>query len=85
MAVGENGMVFFSTDGGETWQPKTSGTTGELRSVAFANAERARCGRRERHSAPLDRRGRELATEDEWHHGKAFVGRLRDARAGAWR
>ena len=33
--------MLLSTDGGESWQPKTSGTEAELRSVAFADAERA--------------------------------------------
>jgi photosystem II stability/assembly factor-like uncharacterized protein len=35
--VGNNGTVSFSTDGGMSWFPETSGTSNDLNSVRFAN------------------------------------------------
>ncbi len=34
-AVGDNGTIVATVDGGETWSPQTSGTTEKLRSVFF--------------------------------------------------
>lgn len=34
-AVGDNGSIVATVDGGETWSPQTSGTTEKLRSVFF--------------------------------------------------
>jgi hypothetical protein len=38
-AVGANGLIKFTTDGGETWFPQPSGTTRNLNGVCFANAD----------------------------------------------
>ena len=45
LAVGDGGPVLLSTDGGETWQPKTSGTTGRAL-VGRLRERRARGGGR---------------------------------------
>ncbi|MGO8683096.1 MAG: cadherin-like beta sandwich domain-containing protein, partial [Thermoleophilia bacterium] len=37
-AVGDNGTIIATTDGGTTWNVQNSGTTDELTAVAFANA-----------------------------------------------
>ena len=39
-AVGDNGTILATTDGGVSWQPQTSHTTEGLNSVAFFNAQR---------------------------------------------
>ena len=36
-AVGDNGVILATTDGGTSWQAQTSGTTDNLDGVAFAN------------------------------------------------
>ena len=36
-AVGENGVILHTSDGGESWKDQTSGTEETLRSVAFAD------------------------------------------------
>jgi photosystem II stability/assembly factor-like uncharacterized protein len=81
VTVGKDGTVLLSTDGGERWQPKTSGTEVDLLSVAFEHRA-GTCGRSRKHGARLDRRGRALGAEDEWHRGRALLGRLRERRAG---
>jgi photosystem II stability/assembly factor-like uncharacterized protein len=35
-AVGANGAILHTTDGGQSWKPQTSGASGTLRAVAFA-------------------------------------------------
>ncbi len=37
-AIGDNGTIVNTTDGGQTWLPQTSGTTERLRAVFFINA-----------------------------------------------
>ncbi len=39
-AVGDNGVIVYTTDGGQTWAGQTSGTTERLKAVFFIDADK---------------------------------------------
>ncbi len=68
-AVGDLGTILRTTDGGATWTPQTSGTTGPLYGVSFVDANTGTGGRLlffGRDNSPDDGWRCHLDAADEW-------------------